>query len=164
MEHPWADEVRAVHRHYPTGVTVVTTCVDGEPYGLAVNAFSSISLTPPLVLVCVAVNSNTHERLFNQEHFAVNILAHDQADIAARFAKSGGDKFADLEWRRGDRGSPILEGVSAHLELSIETRMPAYTHTVFVGRVEDACAGEKPPLLYLAGQFFDGSAVSPASA
>ncbi len=151
-----------MHRRFPTGVTIVTTCVDGRPYGLAVNAFSSVSLAPPLVLVCVAGTSTTHPKLFTASHFAVNILAHTQHALAATFGRPGRDKFKDVAWSRGAHGSPIFESVSAYLELEIEKRVPAYTHTVFFGRVLDAHATDVPPLLYVDGRFFDASALEAA--
>jgi flavin reductase (DIM6/NTAB) family NADH-FMN oxidoreductase RutF len=156
---PLAERVRSVHRSFPTGVTVVTTCVRGVPYGLVVNAFSSISLTPPLVLVCVAQTTSTYPRLFDSDHLAINILAHDQADVAMRFAGSGGDKFSGFDWRAGEYGAPLLVGASAALEVKVETRLPAYTHTVFIGRVLAANRHDRTPLVYLGGKFFDGGSV-----
>lgn len=97
--------VRNVHRNFPTGVTIVTALVDGTPYGLAVNAFSSVSLDPPVVLVCVAATSSTHPHLFSVDHLGVNILAEDQDDLLKAFARSGGDKFADVAWREAPAGS-----------------------------------------------------------
>jgi flavin reductase (DIM6/NTAB) family NADH-FMN oxidoreductase RutF len=155
------DRVRAVHRSFPTGVTIVTTCVEGHPYGLAVNAFSSISLDPPLVLVCVAAKSSTYPRLFLGTHLGINILASDQAGIAERFARSGGDKFDELSWTSGGAGAPLIEGVSAHLELEIETRIPAHTHTIFIGRVINALSFGRAPLIYFDATFFDGAKLVP---
>jgi flavin reductase (DIM6/NTAB) family NADH-FMN oxidoreductase RutF len=149
------ENVKRVHRLYPTGVTIVTTMVDDVPYGLAVNAFSSLSIEPPTALVCVASTSATHPRLFLGETLAVNILAHDQVDVMRSFARSGGDKFSGLRWRSGQSGCPIIDGVSAHLELQIEHRLPAYTHTIFIGHVIQAAATGTPPLIYLGGQAFD---------
>ncbi|MBS1885866.1 MAG: flavin reductase family protein [Actinobacteria bacterium] len=156
------DRVKEVHRRFPTGVTIVATTVAGRPYGLAVNAFSSLSLEPPLVLACVAATSSTYPRLFEVDAVSVNILAHDQAAVAGAFARSGGDKFEGLEWRPGAGGAPLLAGVSAQLELAVEHRIPAGTHTIFVGRVLAASAGDKAPLLYLGGGFFDGGALRAA--
>jgi flavin reductase (DIM6/NTAB) family NADH-FMN oxidoreductase RutF len=153
------ESVKEVHRRFPTGVTVVTVCIDGVPYGLAVNAFSSLSLDPPSALVCVAATSATYERFFVGEHLAVNMLASDQAAVARRFATSGGDKFRDLAWRRGRGGSPILEGAAAHLELEIEARVPAHTHAILIGQVVDAVAHDRNPLVYLGGRFYDGDAL-----
>jgi flavin reductase (DIM6/NTAB) family NADH-FMN oxidoreductase RutF len=152
--------VKGVHRRFPTGVTIVTTCDDGEPAGLAVNAFSSISIEPPVVLVCVAKTSATYQRLFAGDHIAINILAADQVGVARRFAVSGGDKFMDTPWTAGVGGAPILDGVAAYLEIEIETRIPAYTHTIFIGRVVQADSFDRRPLLYLGGQFYDGECLT----
>jgi flavin reductase (DIM6/NTAB) family NADH-FMN oxidoreductase RutF len=148
--------VREVHRCFPSGVAVVTTSVRGEPYGLAVNAFSSVSLEPPLVLVCVKTTAQTHDHVYQGENIGINFLAHDQVPVAQVFATSGGDKFSAVGWRPGRTGVPILEGVSAHLEVEIEQRVPAGTHTIFVGRVVEADAPARPPLVYFDGRFHDG--------
>jgi len=142
---------------------VVTTSVDGQPYGLAVNAFSSISLDPPLVLVCVAETSATYTRLFLGDHLAVNVLSHQQRALATRFAQSGGDKFAGVQWHPSVGGSPVLAEVSAYLELEIDKRVRAYTHTIFVGRVVEAETYGIPPLIYLSGALFDGSVLREAT-
>jgi flavin reductase (DIM6/NTAB) family NADH-FMN oxidoreductase RutF len=159
-----AEAVRRVHRKFPTGVTIVTTMEDGVPRGLAVNAFASISLDPPLVLACVAATSTTYPSLFLHDTFAVNILAHDQFELVHRFARSGGDKFAGVSWREGRGGSPIIEGVSAHLELEVQSRLPAFTHTIFIGLVTDATASSVPPLVYLDGRLFDSVTLEAAQA
>lgn len=151
------EDVKRVHRQFPTGVTIVTTMVDDVPYGLAVNAFSSLSIDPPTVLVCVASTSATHPRLFLGDTLAVNVLAHDQADVVKQFARSGGDKFADLDWHRGPGGCPIIGGVSGYLELRIEHRLPAYTHTIFIGQVIGAAATHEMPLIYLGGMMLDST-------
>jgi len=156
------DAVRQFHRRFATGVTVVTTAVDGTPHGLVVNALSSVSLEPPLVLVCISQTSRTYPRLFDAELFAVNVLAHDQADVAALFARSGADKFAGVSWSAGRYGPPILDGVAAAVELEVVTRMPAYTHTIFVGRALATVVTDAPPLIYHHGQFFDGAHLEPA--
>lgn len=155
------DQVRAVHRTYPTGVAVVTTAEDGAPYGLACNAFSSVSLDPPLVLVCVNTSSQTHEHLHRGLHLGINFLAHDQIEVANRFAKSGGDKFSDTEWSPGQTGVPVLHGVSSHVETEINDRIPAGTHTIFLCRVLAAASHGRPPLVYLGGGFYDGDKLVP---
>jgi flavin reductase (DIM6/NTAB) family NADH-FMN oxidoreductase RutF len=152
-----ATRVRAVHRQYPTGVTVVTAALQGKPVGLAVNAFSSISMDPPLVLVCVNESSNSFPAVFESAFIGINILASDQLNVAGTFAKSGGDKFAALDWHLSDVGVPVLEGVAGHLELEIKYKIPAYTHTIFIGQVVEAGSSDKSPLVYHAGTFFDGA-------
>jgi flavin reductase (DIM6/NTAB) family NADH-FMN oxidoreductase RutF len=148
------DAVKAVHRMFPSGVTVVTTSTEGGgPRGLAVNAFASLSVEPPLLLVCI---------LFRGRGFAVNILASTQAAVARRFATSGGDKFADVEWAPGAHGAPILRDVSGYLEAETVSRAIAATHTVFVGRVLNARAFARPPLVYLDGTLYGAEGLQPA--
>lgn len=157
-----ADDVRAFHRAFATGVTIVTVDDNGVARGLAVNAFSSVSLDPPLVLVCVAGSASTHAHLAQSDRFAVNILAHGQAGVARAFARSGGDKFAGIPWTLGPHGSPILDGVSAHIEVLTERRISAFTHTIFVGRVIGSAVHDRPPLVYLGGGFYNGAALEHA--
>jgi flavin reductase (DIM6/NTAB) family NADH-FMN oxidoreductase RutF len=151
------EAVRQFHRSFATGVTVVTAMHEGQPRGLLVNAFSSVSLEPPVVLVCVANQAATAPALLGTSHIAVNTLAADQEEIARRFAVSGGDKFAGLDWQPGQTGAPILAGTAAHLEAEIEQRIPAYTHTIFLARVVTASAHGRDPMIYLDGQFFSAA-------
>jgi flavin reductase (DIM6/NTAB) family NADH-FMN oxidoreductase RutF len=150
------DNVKAVHRHFPTGVTVVTTLFGDQPYGLAVNAFSSISLAPPMVLVCVAETSATHECLFQGDQIAINFLAHDQGNVAATFGRSGRDKFREVRWKRGKYGAPVIDAICAYLEAEIDKRIRAYTHTIFIARVREAVAFDRAPLVYVDGRMIDG--------
>jgi steroid delta-isomerase-like uncharacterized protein len=152
------DVLRAVHRANATGVMIVTTLVGGKPRGLAVNAFASISLTPPLVLVCVARTSATYPGLFSTDAFAVNVLSSDQADVARKFAASGDDKkFDAVAWRPGASGVPILEGTCGYFEAETQERAQATTHTIFIGHVMAAEQFDRPPLLYMGGRFYDSA-------
>jgi steroid delta-isomerase-like uncharacterized protein len=149
--------VRAAHRKFVTGVTVVTTNDGDTPRGLAVNAFMSVSLTPPLVLICVAKTSQTHNALFRAEAFAVNVLSAGQADIARRFASKMPGKFLDLQWRRGLLGCPLLENSCAFFEARVRERVQVSTHTMFVGQVEAVGTTDLVPLVYLGGEFFEAN-------
>lgn len=152
-----SEAVREVHRRFVTGVTVVTT-MDGEvPRGLAVNAFCSVSLEPPMVMVCVQTTSSTYPALLRAEHLAINILAADQVDVAGVFASKASDKFATLDWTPGKHGSPLLDSSAARVEVEIGERLRASTHTVFVGRIVQAEHRDTDPLVYRAGKFFDPS-------
>lgn len=151
------EATKKVHRSFPTGVTIVTTSHESKPYGLAVNAFSSVSLDPPMVLVCINATSSTYPRFFASRCFGISILANDQVGVAARFAKSGGDKFAGLPWTPGPSGQPLIDGSAADLELEIISLLPAGSHTIIVGRVLTASATGKGSLVYHDGAFFDGS-------
>jgi steroid delta-isomerase-like uncharacterized protein len=153
--------VRGVHRKFITGVTVVTTDDDGTPKGLAVNAFSSISLDPPMVLVCVQRGSATHPALHRASHLGINILAAGQLDVAKVFASKADDKFAGLAWVPGDFGAPLIDGSCAQLEVEIGERLQAGSHTVFTGRVVSARHDDLAPLVYSGGGFFDISHTAP---
>ncbi len=105
------DNVRAFHQKFVAGVTIVTTLTpNGVPKGLVVNAFSSISLDPPLVLACVGRGSGAFPWLFRSDHFAVSILAADQWRLVKVFSTPGIDKFAGVGWERAPQGSPIIMG------------------------------------------------------
>lgn len=153
------EQVKAAHRAFPTGVMIVTLTRDDHPYGLAVNAFSSISLTPPLVSVCVASSAATHSHLFRSDRLAINILAHDQAAVAATFARTGGEKFNDIEWTPGASGAPLIAGRAGHFEAEISNRVPVHTHTIFVARVLAAEILDRRPLIYYGGHLLDGERV-----
>lgn len=146
---------RAVHRKFVTGVTVVTTLDQGVPKGLAVNAFASVSLDPPLILVCVAKSSASHESFMRAEHLAVNILARDQADVATTFAASGIDKFHDISWAAGVTDAPALTGAAGVFEARIHERVQASTHTMFIAEVVAAYVNDAEPLIYKGGAMFD---------
>ena len=164
----WNDEliasVKGFHRSFPTGVTIVTTTSEGLPYGLAVNAFSSISLTPPMVLVCVNSSSSTYQRLFSNDEFGVSILASDQAGVAQVFAKSGAQKFEQITWTPGKSGAPLIDGAAAQLEFRVKSRLLAGTHTIFVGIVTAAQSFGRPSLIYSAGEFYDGGQLAKVAA
>lgn len=158
---PDIDVMKQVNRQFVTGVTVVTA-MDGEtPRGLAVNAFSSISLDPATVMVCVQRTSSTHDCLFRAGHLAINILSTDQLDVVGTFAGKSDDKFKDLDWQCGPFGSPLIARSSAQMEVEIRERLQTSTHTVFICRVVHAAVDERHPMVYSAGKFFDGGALAP---
>jgi flavin reductase (DIM6/NTAB) family NADH-FMN oxidoreductase RutF len=121
---------------FMTGVTVVTT-VDaaGTPQGFTANSFSSVSLDPPLLLVSLANSSRNLDSFAKGAGFAVNILAEGQKDISATFARPSEDRFANLYWRKGPVGNPLIAGVSAWFDCRLEQAIPAGDHTILIGRV-----------------------------
>jgi flavin reductase (DIM6/NTAB) family NADH-FMN oxidoreductase RutF len=155
------DLMKQVNRRFVTGVTVVTVMDGDAPRGLAVNAFASISLDPPTVMVCVQRTSSTHDCLYRAGHLAINILSTAQLDVVNCFAAKSADKFAGLDWQPGPSGSPYIDRSSAQMEVQIRERLQASTHTVFICRVVDARVSELHPMVYSAGRFFDGEALSP---
>ena len=152
--------MKQVNRQFVSGVTVVTA-MDGEkPRGLAVNAFSSVSLDPPTVMVAVQRTSSTHDCLFRATHLAINILSTDQLDVVNRFAVKSDDKFAGLDWDAGPFGSPLIARSAAVMEVEIRERLRASTHTVFMCRVVHAEVSNRHPMVYSAGKFFDGGTLT----
>jgi|YelNatPaOPRAMG01_1025707.scaffolds.fasta_scaffold03101_8 flavin reductase (DIM6/NTAB) family NADH-FMN oxidoreductase RutF len=148
------NELRRVMGHFATGVTIITTrASNGELHGLTANAFSSVSLTPPLVLVCVDKKSESYPCFDESKVFTVNILGDDQEMLSRKFAVSGGDKFQGVAYRLGANGAPILEGALAYLECSIVEAYPGGDHTVYLGEVQEAETREGKPLLFFRGGY-----------
>jgi flavin reductase (DIM6/NTAB) family NADH-FMN oxidoreductase RutF len=139
---------RLAMSHFASGVTVVTTEHEGKLYGMTVASFASLSLNPPLVLVCIEKSVKTHDALAGAESFGVSILGQDQADVSNRFASRAEDKFAGIDVVRGEIGVPLIGGALTTLECRIHDRLPGGDHTIFVGEVVDARMREGAPLLY----------------
>ena len=159
---PALEVLKQFNRQFVTGVTVVTTRDGaGEPRGLAVNAYASISLEPPLALVCVQKTSSSYPYLFAGEHLGINILSAAQLNVAAVFGRSGPDKFAHVPWHAAPQGSPLIDGSSAALEAEIRERFQARTHTIFVCRIRHAEVSDEHPMIYRGGRFFDSVALRP---
>lgn len=134
--------------HFASGVTVVTTELDGRPYGLTVASFASLSLHPPLVLVCIENAVKSHDALASSKRFGVSILGAEQADISGRFASKADDKFAGIVTRRGETGVPLIAGALCTIECSVREQLPGGDHTIFVGEVLATQVREGAPLVY----------------
>ena len=153
--------LRRVLARYPTGVTVVATRhVPSGVCGLTVNAFTSVSLEPPMVLVCVDRSSNTHGCIEACGEFSVNVLAADQAPLAVRFAQKREDKFDGVPYRTGEGGLPLVEGASAWVEARVDGAFDGGDHTIFLAHVLRAERSDAPPLVFHGGSFarLDGGA------
>ena len=134
--------------HFASGVTVVTTELDGKPYGMTVASFASLSLHPPLVLVCIEKNVKSHDAIAAAGAFGVSILAQGQGELSNRFASRSDDKFAGVDVRRGELGVPLLDGAICTLECRVQEQLPGGDHTIFVGEVVDAQTADGAPLVY----------------
>jgi flavin reductase (DIM6/NTAB) family NADH-FMN oxidoreductase RutF len=143
---------REVVGHFLSGVTVITT-EDGCKYGVTASAVSSLSLDPPMLLVCLNQKLATADAIRRTGHFAVNILGSDHAALAAQFAVPHEDKFRNVEVHYGDSGSPLLSEALAQIECELADAVCAATHTVLMGRVISARARTGQPLAYFRGQF-----------
>lgn len=133
---------------FASGVTVVTTEHDGVGYGMTVSAFSSLSLVPPLVLICVEKSARIHDAIPKAERFAVNILRAGQEAISNTFASRAGDRFEGLSVREGKLKVPLLDDALAIVECRLHASLPGGDHTIYVGEVVAAEIGEGQPLLY----------------
>ena len=147
-------EFRRALGHFAAGVTVVTTKFeDGHLAGITVTAFSSLSLEPPLLLVCIDKRARIHDRLKKGGAFAVNLLADDQEVVSRRFAAKGQDPFHETGYREGATGSPLLDGTISAVECRIVELLPGGDHTIVVGQVEATHVHEGKPLLYFRGGY-----------
>ncbi len=139
-----------------TGVTIVTTKNQEGMHGLTVNAFTSVSLDPPLILVCIQKNGLSHSTLSECETFVVNILSLEQKELSDRFANPDLDseeRFRDLSFQVSENGVPILAGNLGHLECRVVNQFEGGDHTIFIGQVEngDFSEGKQPLLFYDSG-------------
>jgi flavin reductase (DIM6/NTAB) family NADH-FMN oxidoreductase RutF len=143
-----ADFRRALGQ-FAAGVTVVTTRdAKGRSLGLTVTAFSSVSLDPPLVLVCVDHRSEAHVGFRDAGLFGVSILAEGQEEVSRRFAAGGPAKFTGLELAKGTTGVPLIPGAVAHLECRVKATHDAGDHRIYVGEVLAVDVKPGRPLLY----------------
>ena len=140
---------------FATGVTIVTARgPDGVPFGLTANSFTSVSLDPPLLLVCVANTSNSALGLRSAGHFAVNVLQAEQRDASGRFAGKGPDRFAATPWFEGETGVPLLEHSLCSFECRQNAIYEAGDHFILIGEVVRAqFEPQREPLLYFRGQY-----------
>jgi flavin reductase (DIM6/NTAB) family NADH-FMN oxidoreductase RutF len=134
--------------HFASGVTVVTTEHDGKPYGMTVASFASLSLHPPLVLVCIEKSVKTHDAIATAGKFSVNILEHGQSEISNRFASRIDDKFAGVDTRRGKLDLPLLANALTSIECIVQSQVPGGDHTIYIGEVQHIHTTEGIPLIY----------------
>ncbi|WP_338483099.1 flavin reductase family protein [Streptomyces sp. SCSIO 75703] len=149
-------EYKAVLGHFCTGVTVVTSIDRGAPAGFTCQSFSALSLDPPLVLVCVRKESATWPAVRRSGRFAVSVLAAHQQAVGDRFARSGVDRFAGVDWRPSPAGMPLIDGALAWIECAVSEEIDAGDHTVVVAAVTALEAGTaRDPLLFYRGRYLE---------
>jgi len=146
---------RNVVGHFASGVTVITTVVDGQLFGTTASAVSSLSMEPPMMLACLNRSSSTHDAVVQAGWFGINILAEDQGNLAMQFGRKGGDKFEGVAiTHSGHGGVPMIDGALAQIVCRVEETPTGGTHTVFFGLVAEASAREgAEPLAYYRGTF-----------
>ena len=143
---------------FTTGVTVVTTVDDdGEPSGFTANSFTSVSLDPPLVLVCIDRLASRYDTFSASTRFAVNVLSESQRELSKTFAMPSENRFAGVRWSKGPNGSPVLEDVAAWFDCSMHKTIDAGDHLVLIGRIEAFHDAGANGLGYARGAYFTPS-------
>lgn len=153
-----AVEFRKAMGCFATGVTIVTVDLDGAVHGMTANAFASVSLDPPLVLVCVDRTASTHAHLHAKKRFGINVLCEDQRGISEYYARADrtyerAEAEAGARFDRTRHGTPMLHGSLAFLECRLHSAQEAGDHTIFIAEVEDVLVREGEPLLFYRGTY-----------
>ncbi|WP_027167689.1 alpha/beta fold hydrolase [Mesorhizobium sp. WSM3224] len=149
-----AMEFRRALGSFLTGVTIVTTIDEaGDPRGFTANSFTSVSLDPPLVLVCIAKKAMGHRAFSTSRGFAINILSEAQKAASGIFASKAADKFASVAWQSGQTGNPLIEGSVAVFDCGMEQLIDAGDHSILIGRVHDFTHNGAQPLGYCRGAY-----------
>jgi flavin reductase (DIM6/NTAB) family NADH-FMN oxidoreductase RutF len=144
------EQFRRAMASFATGVTLVTVDDNGQVHGMTANAFTSVSLDPLLVLVCVDHKAQTHAHLHTRKRFGINVLAEEQRAISEHYAKPDRER-AQLPWARFDQtihGTPVLHGALAYLECRLKEARDAGDHTIFIAEVEDVVVRSGRPLVF----------------
>ena len=143
-------------RRVPTGVTVVTTLRDGEPRGITVNAFSSVSLEPPSLSICINREARSYLFISSSRIFCVNVLAGDQRPLAEHFSGKVRDRqFAEIGYVVDATGAPVLSGTIAHFDCELAQEYQFGSHSILIGYVVSCSARPGSPLGYFNGGFHD---------
>jgi flavin reductase (DIM6/NTAB) family NADH-FMN oxidoreductase RutF len=147
-------EFRRACGHFATGVTIASVLDDrGTPHGLTVSSFTSVSLDPPLILICLGHRISAIDAFRASTHFGINVLAGNQRDFAERFTGKGQDRFEGLKWRRGKTGVPLLPGVLAAIECAVRQLFTAGDHDIFIGEMVGARVAAGAPLIHFVGEY-----------
>ncbi|MBI4889658.1 MAG: flavin reductase family protein [Acidobacteria bacterium] len=139
---------------FATGIAVAAVIGrDGKPHGLTINSFTSVSLDPPLVLLCIGHKAASHGPFSSATTFSINILSDAQSDLSTRFASSHPNRFEGVDWFEGELGSPVLGGSLAVMKCEMRERVEAGDHTIFIGLVRRAEVNDGAPLVYFSGSY-----------
>jgi flavin reductase (DIM6/NTAB) family NADH-FMN oxidoreductase RutF len=149
-----SEEFRRACGRFATGVTIATVLdAEGLPHGLTVSSFTSVSLAPPLVLVCLGHAVSLIDLFRGSDHFGINILSEEQRRLSERFARKGQDRFQGVAWTPGETGVPLIDGALAAIECQVEQRLPVGDHDILVGRMLATRVQEGAPLLHFRGVY-----------
>jgi flavin reductase (DIM6/NTAB) family NADH-FMN oxidoreductase RutF len=139
---------------FATGITIVTSLgPEGEPHGMTANSFTSVSLAPPLVLVCVDHGCKVLGHFRRGEYFGINVLKEGQQELSAHFARGGHDRFNGVKWHGGETGVPLLPDALAAMECALTKTVDAGDHTILIGEVLHVKIREGRPLVYFSSTY-----------
>jgi flavin reductase (DIM6/NTAB) family NADH-FMN oxidoreductase RutF len=157
---PSAASFRKVCSRFATGVTIVTLRdPDGTPHGMTANSFTSVSLEPPLVSVCIDRRTRLLDWLNAGSPFAVNVLGVNQSDLSSRFARPGEDRFGNTRWNAGAYSTPLIQDTLGYFECRVTSTLEAGDHVIVVGEVLSCECREGEPLIFFGGSYRELSGV-----
>jgi flavin reductase (DIM6/NTAB) family NADH-FMN oxidoreductase RutF len=149
-----SEEFRHACGRFATGVTIATVLdSQGAPHGLTVSSFASVSLEPPLVLICLGHAVTVIDFFRASQYFGINVLAENQQEVSVRFARKGSDRFNGLPWQPGETGVPLIPGVLAAIECRVHQRVTAGDHDIFLGEMVRAQVSDGAPLVHFASRY-----------
>ncbi len=149
-----SEEFRRACGRFATGVTIASVIDStGAPHGLTVSSFTSVSLEPPLILICLGHEVTVIDHFRAARFFGVNVLGEEQQHLSERFARKGADRFNGIPWDRGETGAPLIPGALAAIECETRQRITSGDHDIFVGEMTRARIGEGQPLVYFASRY-----------
>jgi flavin reductase (DIM6/NTAB) family NADH-FMN oxidoreductase RutF len=149
-----SEEFRRACGRFATGVTIASVLdPQGVPHGLTVSSFTSVSLNPPLILICLGHDVTIIDLFRASSYFGINVLAENQRDLSERFARKNHDRFNGLAWHRGETGVPLLPGTLASIECAVDQRITAGDHDIFVGEMVSARVADGQPLVHFASRY-----------
>jgi flavin reductase (DIM6/NTAB) family NADH-FMN oxidoreductase RutF len=149
-----SEQFRLACGRFATGVAIASVMdSEGMPHGLTVSSFTSVSLDPPLVLICLGHAVTSIDLFREARHFGINVLTEDQRELSERFAQKGHDRFDGLEWQRGETGVPLITGALAGMECAVRRRVTAGDHDVIIGEMVRACVHDGSPLIHFSSQY-----------
>jgi len=148
------EQFRRACGRFAAGVTIATVRDNsGTPHGVTVSSFTSVSLDPPLILICLGHGAVSLPPFRAAEHFGINVLGEDQRALSEHFARKGHHRFDGLDWRPGETGVPLIAGALAHIECAAVRRIAAGDHDIFIGRVVRASVHRGEPLIHFASRY-----------
>ena len=149
-----SEEFRRACGRFATGVTIASVIdCQGTPHGLTVSSFTSVSLDPPLILICLGHAVSVIDAFRSASYFGINVLSENQRDLSERFARKGEDRFTGVAWERGETGVPLIPGVLAAIECAVERRVTAGDHDIFIGEMVASRVTEGEPLIHYASRY-----------